>query len=196
MQKEFNKLFDAGKQKVRKLNKMKAKGINLEKYIRSVPDWPKKGILFRDITPLLADPTAFAKAVDALCAGFESKGVEYVAAVEARGFIFGSAVARKLGAGFVPIRKKGKLPFKTESVTYDLEYGTDTLEVHSDAIKEKAKVLMVDDLLATGGTMAAACKLIEKVGGQIAGIAFLIELSELAGRDKLSEYKINSVITY
>ena len=170
--------------------------INLEKHIRSIPDWPKPGILFRDITPLLADAKAFAAAIDALCAGFAEAGIEYVAAVEARGFIFGAAVARKLGAGFVPIRKKGKLPFKTESVTYDLEYGTDTLEVHSDAIDEGSKVLMVDDLLATGGTMAASCKLIEKIGGQIVGIAFLIELAELAGRGKLGGYKIKTIISY
>jgi len=173
-----------------------AQGIELGKYIRSIPDWPKKGILFRDITPLLADAGALAAAVDALCNGFTGADIEYVAAVEARGFIFGAAVARKLGVGFVPIRKKGKLPFETESVTYDLEYGTDTLEVHSDAVEKGAKVLMVDDLLATGGTMAAACKLIEKIGGQIAGIAFLIELSELAGREKLSGYKIKTVISY
>jgi adenine phosphoribosyltransferase len=171
-------------------------GINLERYIRSIPDWPKKGILFRDITPLLAEPRAFAAAVDALCAGFTETDIEYVAAVEARGFIFGAVVAKKLGAGFVPIRKKDKLPFKTESVTYDLEYGTDTLEVHSDAIDEGSKVLMVDDLLATGGTMAAACELIEKIGGQIVGISFLIELCELAGRGKLSGYKIKTVISY
>ena len=170
--------------------------ISLEKYIRGIPDWPKKGILFRDITPLLADSKVFAAAVDALCAGFEGAGIKYVAAVEARGFIFGAAVARKLGAGFVPIRKKNKLPFKTESVSYDLEYGTDTLEVHSDALRRDAKVLMVDDLLATGGTMAAACELIEKIGGHIAGIAFLIELSELAGREKLGGYKIKTVISY
>jgi adenine phosphoribosyltransferase len=175
---------------------MATKGINLEKYIRSIPDWPKKGILFRDITPLLADPKAFATAIDALCAGFTGADIEYVAAVEARGFIFGAAVAKKLGVGFVPIRKKGKLPFKTESVTYDLEYGTDTLEVHCDAVSKAAKVLMVDDLLATGGTMAAACKLIEKIGGQIVAISFLIELAELAGRDKLSGYQITTVIKY
>ena len=175
---------------------MATRGIELEKYIRSIPDWPKKGILFRDITPLLADARALAAAIDALCAGFTEADIKYVAAVEARGFIFGAAVARKLGVGFVPIRKKGKLPFKTESVTYDLEYGTDTLEVHSDAVEKEARVLMVDDLLATGGTMAAACKLIEKIGGQIAGIAFLIELGELAGREKLSGYKISTVISY
>ena len=172
------------------------KGVDLAGYIRSIPDWPKKGILFRDITPLLADPKAFAAAVATLCTGFADAGIQYVAAVEARGFIFGAAVAAKLNVGFVPIRKKGKLPFKTESVSYDLEYGTDTLEVHRDAIRKKTRVLMVDDLLATGGTMAAACKLIEKIGGEIAGIAFLIELKELAGRDKLSEYKIHTVISY
>jgi len=116
--------------------------------------------------------------------------------VEARGFMFGAAVAERLGAGFIPIRKKGKLPYKTESVTYDLEYGTDTLEVHSDAIGQRAKVLMVDDLLATGGTMAAACKLIEKIGGHIVGITFLIELSDLAGREKLEGYNISTVLTY
>jgi adenine phosphoribosyltransferase len=152
--------------------------------------------LFRDITPLLGNAKAFKTAVESLCADFKDAPVEYVAAVEARGFIFGAAVAEKLGAGFVPIRKQEKLPFRTEKVTYDLEYGSDTLEVHSDAVRRGAKVLMVDDLLATGGTMAAACKLIEKIGGRIAGIAFLIELSELAGRKKLSQYKIKSVISY
>jgi len=175
---------------------MMTEGIDLQRYIRSIPNWPKKGILFRDITPLLADPKAFSAAVDALCTDFTEIGIEYVAAVEARGFIFGAAVARKLGVGFVPIRKKGKLPFKTESVSYDLEYGTDTLEVHSDAIVKGAKVLMVDDLLATGGTMAAACELIEKIEGQVVGIAFLIELRELSGRKKISRYKINTVISY
>jgi adenine phosphoribosyltransferase len=175
---------------------MTAEAVDLEKYIRSIPDWPKQGILFRDITPLLAEPKAFTAAVDALCACFTDAGIEYVAAVEARGFIFGAAVAERLNAGFVPIRKKGKLPSKTESITYDLEYGTDTLEVHSDAVDRGAKVLMVDDLLATGGTMAAACRLIEKIGGQIVGITFLIELTDLAGREKLSDYNINTVLTY
>ena len=170
--------------------------IDLKKYIRSIPDWPKKGILFRDITPLLADPAALTTATEALCADFRGAGIEYVAAVEARGFIFGAAVAEKLGAGFVPIRKKGKLPAKTESITYDLEYGTDTLQVHVDAIKNQARVLMVDDLLVTGGTMASACKLIEKIGGQVAGIVFLIELTELAGREKLGGYKINTIVSY
>jgi adenine phosphoribosyltransferase len=121
---------------------------------------------------------------------------EYVAAVEARGFIFGSAVAEKLGVGFVPIRKKGKLPWRTESVSYDLEYGTDTLEVHSDAVESGGKVLIVDDLLATGGTIAAACELIEKIGGTVAGIVFLVELTDLQGREKIADYKAASIITY
>ena len=175
---------------------MKDEGIDLKRYIRDIPDWPKEGILFRDITPLLLNPKAFTAAVEALCADFTEAGIEYVAAVEARGFIFGAAVAEKLGAGFVPIRKKGKLPWQTESVSYDLEYGTDTLEVHSDAVKSGGKVLMVDDLLATGGTMAAACKLIEKIGGTIAGIAFLIELAGLQGREKIADYKVASIISY
>lgn len=175
---------------------MQDQGIDLKRYIRDIPDWPKEGILFRDITPLLLNPKAFAAAIEALSADFTDIGVEYVAAVEARGFIFGSAVAEKLGAGFVPIRKKGKLPWRTESITYDLEYGTDTLQVHNDAVKNGAKVLLVDDLLATGGTMAAACKLIEKIGGTVAGIAFLIELAGLEGRGKIAGYKVTSVISY
>lgn len=168
----------------------------LEKFIRNVPDWPKKGILFRDITPLLADSKAFSAAISKLCRLFNHRQFDYVAAAEARGFIFGSAVALKLGKGFIPVRKKGKLPYKTESITYDLEYGKSTVEVHRDAIKKGAKVLMVDDLLATGGTMAAACKLIERIGGKIIGIAFLVELSELGGREKLDEYDIKTIIRY
>ena len=175
---------------------MTSEGIDLQKYIRDIPNWPEEGILFRDITPLLADPYAFAESVDALSAGFTGAGVEYVAAVEARGFIFGSAVAEKLGAGFVPIRKKGKLPWQTESVTYDLEYGTDTLEIHRDAVKSGSKVLMVDDVLATGGTMAAACKLIERIGGRVAGIVFLMELGGLGGKEKIAGYEVTSIISY
>jgi adenine phosphoribosyltransferase len=175
---------------------MQDEGNDLKRYIRDIADWPKKGILFRDITPLLLNPKAFAAAVDALIADFTEMGIEYVAAVEARGFIFGSAVAEKLDAGFVPIRKKGKLPWQTESITYDLEYGTDTLEVHSDAVESGGKVLMVDDLLATGGTMAAACELIEKIGGTVAGIAFLIELVGLQGREKIADYNVTSIISY
>jgi adenine phosphoribosyltransferase len=175
---------------------MEAGQIDLSKYIRQIPDWPKKGILFRDITPLLADSKAFASAVKQLCRDFKDAAVDYVAAVEARGFIFGSAAAVELETGFIPIRKKGKLPGATESVTYALEYGQDSLEVHKDSIKKGAKVLMVDDLLATGGTMAAACELIEKIGGEIGAIAFLIELSDLGGRDKLKGYDVHVLMTF
>ena len=170
--------------------------VNLTKYIRSIPDWPKKGILFRDITPLLGNSAAFLQTIETLATPYKNKNINYVAAVEARGFIFGSAVAAKLNAGFIPIRKKGKLPYKTEFVTYDLEYGTDTLEVHIDAVKKGSKVLMVDDLLATGGTMAAACRLIEKIGGSIAGIAFLVELKDLKGREKIKDYNVFVAIEF
>lgn len=175
---------------------MTERTIDLKRYIREIPDWPKKGILFYDITTLLSDKHALSAAVDALCTAFRQTPVDYVAAIEARGFIFGAAVAEKLGAGFIPIRKEGKLPGETESVTYDLEYGVDTLEVHQDAITETSKVLMVDDLLATGGTMAAACRLIEKIGGDVVGITFLIELAELGGREKLSNYEVRTIISY
>ena len=168
----------------------------LTRYIRDVPDWPKKGILFRDITPLLADPKAFPAAVDALCAPFKRAGVAYVVGVEARGFIFGAAVAAKLKAGFVPIRKKGKLPCETERVTYALEYGTDSVEMHRDAIPRGAKVLLVDDLLATGGTLQAACELMEKVGAEVVGVAVVIELTDLNGRQRLAPHKIHALISY
>jgi adenine phosphoribosyltransferase len=168
----------------------------LTRYIRDVPDWPKKGILFRDITPLLADPKAFPAAVDALCAPFKKAGVQFVVGVEARGFIFGAAVAAKLKAGFVPIRKKGKLPCEAERVTYDLEYGTDSIEMHRDAVAPGAKVLIVDDLLATGGTMQAACQLMEKVGAEVVGIAVVIELTDLKGRQRLAPHKIHALISY
>jgi len=173
-----------------------SESIELKDFIRNIPDWPEKGILFRDITPLLSSAEAFKCAVEALCADFSDIGVDYVAAVEARGFIFGSVVAEKLGAGFIPIRKEGKLPAKTERATYDLEYGSDTLEVHSDAVSKGDKILMIDDLLATGGTMSAACELIEKIGGTISGISFLIELTNLKGRAKLQNYNIKTVMRY
>ena len=170
--------------------------LNLSDYIRSIPDWPKKGILFRDITPLLGEPAAFQQSIETLAEPYKNKKIDYIGAVEARGFIFGAAVAAKLGICFVPIRKKGKLPYKTETVTYDLEYGKDTLEIHIDAVKKNSKILMVDDLLATGGTMAAACRLIEKIGGKIEGIAFLIELADLKGREKLKDYNVSVVLKY
>lgn len=175
---------------------MAHEGMDLARHIRDIPDWPKKGILFRDITPLLADPHAFPATIDALCAPFQQTGVEYVAAVEARGFIFGAAAAARLGAGFIPIRKKGKLPWKTESASYELEYGVDHIEMHRDDIPRGAKVLMVDDLLATGGTMQAACELIEKVGAEVVAIAFVIELTELKGRERLKPHKIHTLISY
>ena len=170
--------------------------MDLKSYIRDIPDFPKAGILFRDITPLLADKKALAEAVSALAEPFRDAHIDYVAAVEARGFIFGSAVAKELDAGFIPLRKTGKLPYTTESVTYQLEYGTDTIEVHSDAMKSGDRVLMLDDLLATGGTMSAACQLVEKLGAEIAGLSFLIELTDLAGRQKLPGYPIHVVMAF
>ena len=175
---------------------MAKESLLLTRYIRAVPDWPKKGIVFRDITPLLADPQAFPAAIDALAAPFQRAGVAYVAGVEARGFIFGAGVAAKLRAGFIPIRKKGKLPRQTESVTYNLEYGTDCIEIHRDALTTGAKVLIVDDLLATGGTMQAACRLMEKVGAEVVGIAVVIELTDLKGRERLTPHQIHALISY
>ena len=175
---------------------MSGKKIQLVDYIRDIPDFPIEGILFRDITPLLGDKNALKEAVHALATPYMGKGIEYVAAVEARGFIFGSAVAEALGAGFIPIRKPGKLPSEIESVTYDLEYGSDTLEMHKDAAPNGAKVVLVDDLLATGGTMAAACELLEKTGANIVGLTCLIELTALNGREKLGEYPIFTIISY
>ena len=163
---------------------MSKRKIELKNYIRNIPDFPKPGILFRDITTLLKDKKAFKLAVDALVNKYKRKKIDVVVAVEARGFILGGAVAHKLGVGFVPVRKKGKLPAKTNSVTYALEYGTDTLEMHHDAIKPNDKVLIVDDLLATGGTVKAVTDLVRQFQGKIAGIAFLIELTDLKGKDK------------
>ena len=168
----------------------------LAKFIRDIPDFPKEGIIFKDITPLLADPSALALAVELLAQPFRGKHIDIVVGAESRGFIFGTAVAQALAAGFVPIRKPGKLPSETKSITYELEYGTDTLEIHTDAIKPGQKVVMIDDLLATGGTMQACCKLVESIGGNIAGVAVLIELGFLKGREKLSEYPLTSIINY
>lgn len=175
---------------------MKNESLDLRQFIRDIPDFPKAGILFRDITPLLADAQALTCAIEQLTEPFQGKGIDVVAAVEARGFIFGSAVAKALGVGFVPIRKQGKLPYETHAVSYGLEYGQDTVEVHTDAAVPGMKVLMVDDLLATGGTMVAACELVEKLGGEIAGLTFLIELTDLDGREKLGQYDIHTVISY
>lgn len=169
---------------------------DLKKYIRSIPDFPKQGILFRDITTLLKDKAAFKKAINALAQAVKGKKIDYVIAVESRGFIFGAPLALKLGAGFIPVRKKGKLPAETISAEYALEYGTDSLYMHKDALKPNSKVLIVDDLLATGGTVAAVCQLTEKVKAKIAGIIFLIELCDLKGRDKLKGYPVFSLIKY
>ncbi|RKY31069.1 MAG: adenine phosphoribosyltransferase [Candidatus Omnitrophota bacterium] len=168
----------------------------LADYIRSIPDFPKPGILFRDITTLLQDKKAFRKAIDQIAAPYKDKKIDAVVAVEARGFIFGAIVAYKIGAAFVPVRKKGKLPYKTNSVTYDLEYGSDTLEIHHDSIKPNEKVLIVDDLLATGGTIKAVTDLVKQLQGEIVGIAFLIELTELKGAEKLTEFPLLSLIKY
>ena len=170
--------------------------IDLRQFIRSVPDFPKPGIVFRDITPLLANPAALDQAVAQLAEPYRQRNIDIVAAVESRGFIFGAAVARELRAGFVPIRKPGKLPAATASATYQLEYGSDTIEIHTDAISPGQRVLLVDDLLATGGTMAAACQLVQNLGGQIVAVAFLIELAFLHGRKKLGDHDILTLITY
>jgi len=170
--------------------------IDLKNTVRNIPDFPKPGILFRDITTLLKDKAAFKHAVDALAKKYKNKKIDVVAAVEARGFIVGGVLAYKLGAGFVPVRKKGKLPWKTHSATYSLEYGTDTLEMHTDAVKPGDRVLIVDDLIATGGTVKAVADLVIKMGGKIVGIAFIIELVDLKGRDKLKPYPIVSLVKF
>ena len=167
---------------------------NLKSYIRDIPDFPKKGIIFKDITTLLKDRNAFKRVVDEIVKKFKDKKIDFVLSVEARGFIFGAAVAYKLGAGVVPVRKKGKLPYKTNAVTYDLEYGKDTLEIHQDAFRKGTRILIVDDLLATGGTTRAVVDLVEKMGGKIAGIAFVIELLPLKGREKIKGYNIISLV--
>jgi adenine phosphoribosyltransferase len=170
--------------------------IDLAAKVRAIPDFPKEGILFRDIMPLLQDPSTLREAVDRIVEYGTGRHVDVVLGAEARGFILGAAVAYGLGAGFVCARKPGKLPFDTVSAEYDLEYGTDKLEVHADAIKPGQNVLVHDDLLATGGTARAKVELVEKLGGNVVGIAFLIELSALKGREKLQGYDVFSLITY
>jgi adenine phosphoribosyltransferase len=168
----------------------------LESFIRDVPDFPKKGILFKDLTPLLSDGQAFKETVAGLARLGAGRVVDKVVAVEARGFLFGAAVAAALGVGVVPVRKKGKLPFFCHSVTYDLEYGKDVLEMHSDALKKGERVLIVDDVLATGGTCGAVVQLIEKTGATVVEAAFVIELSFLKGREKLGDVPVRALITY
>jgi adenine phosphoribosyltransferase len=169
---------------------------DLRAHIRDIPDFPKPGIVFKDITPLLLDPAAMDRAVEELARYARSRDVELVVAAEARGFILGAALARELGLGFVPARKPGKLPHETVSVEYMLEYGVDTIELHADAFSHGTRVLVHDDLIATGGTARAVCDLVEKLGGVVAGCAFVIELAFLDGRARLSEFDVHSLIVY
>ena len=170
--------------------------MDLKKYIRDIPDFPKEGILFKDITPLLAAPSAFAMAVDQIASLCGPYNVDTIVSIESRGFLFAAPLAYRMGKPLIPVRKKGKLPYNTHSVTYDLEYGTDTVEVHTDAISHGQRILILDDLLATGGTMAAAAELVEQTGGNVAALTVLIELTELNGRDRLPGYEVISLIQY
>jgi len=168
----------------------------LKKYIRDIPDFPKEGIIFKDISTLLIDPGAFKLTLDTLYESFKGNGITKIASIEARGFIFGAPLAYLLNAGFVPLRKPGKLPYETDNEEYELEYGTDSIEVHVDAFDKGDNVLILDDLLATGGTAEAAVRLIEKTGADIAAVAFVVELDFLEGRKKLGDYEIYSMIHY
>ena len=170
--------------------------MDLASTIRSVPDFPVEGILFYDITTLLKNPAALKESIDQLVDRYRNTGVDVVIGVESRGFIFGTTLAYQLGVGFVPVRKPGKLPAETASESYTLEYGTNTIEIHVDAIEKGQNVLVVDDLLATGGTAKATCNLVEKLGGKVVGVAFVIELNFLNGRDKLEGYDIFSLLQY
>ncbi len=168
--------------------------LNLINYLRDVPDFPKPGILFKDITPLLASPEAMREAIRCMAALKWEGEIDRVVGIESRGFLFGVPLAMELGIGFTPIRKPGKLPWRTNSVEYSLEYGSDTLEIHQDGVGAGGRVLLVDDLLATGGTMEAACKLIEEIGGHVVGCVFLVELTALGGRQRLSGRPLESLI--
>ncbi len=170
--------------------------IHLEDWIRDIPDFPQQGVLFKDITPLLQDATAFRAAMDRLAAHYAGANIQTVVGVESRGFILGAPLAYLLNCGFVPVRKFGKLPAETVSVEYALEYGTNVVEVHTDAIKPNERVLIVDDLLATGGTVSAAIDLVERLGGHIAGVAFLVELGFLKGRNKLHGHDVFALLNY
>jgi len=169
---------------------------NLKEKIREIPDWPQKGVNFKDITPLLEDAESFKFAIDKLADFFRDKKVEKVVGIDARGFLLASAVAYKLGAGIAIVRKKGKLPYETIIREYELEYGSNTIEMHKDAIKPKEKTIIIDDVLATGGTAQATAHLVESLGGEIVGLGFLIDLTFLKGKEKLSKYDIYSLIEY
>jgi len=170
--------------------------MDLREWIRDVPDYPKKGIIFKDITTLLKEKEPFRKSIDLMVDHYRGQKIDQIVAIESRGFIFGSALAYKLETGFVPIRKPKKLPAKTERMEYELEYGSDCVEIHADALQPGQKILVVDDLLATGGTASAAAKLVEKLNAEVIGLAFLIELTFLKGREKLSGREIFSLIQY
>jgi adenine phosphoribosyltransferase len=170
--------------------------MNLYDYIKDIPDFPSEGILFRDVTPLMQDADAYKEAITLLANFAKDKNIDVVVGPEARGFLFGCPVAIELSTGFVPVRKPGKLPRETVSVKYDLEYGSNEVFMHKDSIKKGQKVLIVDDLLATGGTVEAVCKLVEEMGGEVAGCAFLVELEALNGRDLLKGYDVYSVLKY
>jgi adenine phosphoribosyltransferase len=176
--------------------KLHLAGLELADYVRSIPDFPKPGILFRDITPLLASAPAFRDCIRRLANHYHGQRVDVVAAAEARGFIFAAPLALELDVGFVPVRKPGKLPFDTHAFHYELEYGTDTLEIHTDGISHGERVLLVDDLLATGGTVEACCKLVERAGGTVAGCAFLIELTALGGAKRIAPHETFSLLKY
>jgi adenine phosphoribosyltransferase len=170
--------------------------MDLARYIRDVPDFPKPGILFKDITPLLAEPPAFQEAIRLLCEQYQGKAIDAVAAAEARGFLFAAPMAMKMGKPLIPLRKPGKLPWRTHALQYDLEYGSAELHVHVDGITQGARVLLIDDLLATGGTLQAGCQLIEKAGGIVLGCAVLVELEFLKGRERLRPYEVFSLLRY
>jgi len=169
---------------------------SIKDLVRDVRDYPKPGIVFKDITPILSDIGALRTSIKEMAAPFTNLGIDIVVGIESRGFIFGAPIADLLNAGFVPVRKPGKLPWKTKSVSYELEYGTDALEIHEDAITEGQNVLIVDDLLATGGTAEATCKLVSKLGGNIKGLSVLIELEDLNGRKRLNQYNVHSLVQY
>jgi adenine phosphoribosyltransferase len=168
----------------------------IERAIRNVPDFPKPGIQFKDITPVLADARLFAGAIDLLVDGLKPGSVNAVVGIDARGFIFAAAVALRLGAGFIPVRKKGKLPFDTHEESYDLEYGSNTVAIHVDAVRPGERVILVDDLLATGGTASAAAALLKRIGAEVMEISFLVELSFLKGREKLQGFPVRSLVVY
>ncbi|MFA5272044.1 MAG: adenine phosphoribosyltransferase [Candidatus Omnitrophota bacterium] len=170
--------------------------MDLKKHIRSIPDFPKKGILFKDITTLLKNKEAFKKSIDDLARILKNKKIDYIVAAESRGFIFAGALSYKLGCGFIPVRKPGKLPYKTYRHTYSLEYGNDSLEIHQDAFPKKSRVLILDDLLATGGTALALISLAEKLNANIVGVVFLIELTGLSGKNKLKKYPVYSLLKF